>query len=240
MVMIELFEVRSHMSDASSNLAVAKSAVHPEWLPFFSLHESLLLQIFESLSSKFSVEVITPTLPNIFRAFELPVSQIRVVIVGQDPYPTPGVAIGRAFAVSDLSPMPPSLRNIQIELQRELSCDLTLDKTLQQWAEQGVFLLNTSLTFDVSKQNVGHFHLWEAFTREVLMHISQTASPHVWMLWGNNAQELQRQAGSVAVLKTSHPSPLSAYRGFLGSNIFIECNEKLRQLNLPEIEWLKK
>ena len=227
------------MSDAFSNLAIARSVVHCEWLPFFDHHNALLLEIFENLSYKISTGVITPDLTNIFRAFEIPSSHIRVVIVGQDPYPTPGVSIGRAFAVSSTTALPPSLRNIEKEIQQEFSSQQALDRTLQSWADQGVFLLNTALTFDVTKQETDHFELWSRFTADVLRHISQSGVPQLWMLWGNKAQRFRPEGDSVRVLITSHPSPLSAYRGFLGSDIFLKCNHHLHDLDLPEIDWMK-
>lgn len=228
------------MSDASFDLALALECVDPSWTPLFDSQRHELETLFVELEKRRAVESLAPVVTNIFRVFETPLEDLRVLILGQDPYPTPGIAIGRAFAVDSTVSMPASLRNIEKELHRSFTTDFSLDPTLQSWVDQGVFLLNTALTIDTSQSQFGHFDLWESFTQATLNFISQNSSDLVWLLWGKEAAKYASFADSSLTIKTSHPSPLSAYRGFSGSDIFVECNAKLVDNGYLAIEWLTR
>ena len=166
-----------------------------------------------------------------------PPENTRVVILGQDPYPTPGHAHGLAFSVEpDVSPLPRSLKNIF----KELEADLGLTRTkgdLRGWAKQGVLLLNTALSVPVGAAN-GHKHLgWDRLAHQVLAHTSN--HPTAYVLWGNQAQALAKhiQTGDHLILKTPHPSPLSARRGFFGSRPFSAINNWLNARGETMIDW---
>jgi uracil-DNA glycosylase len=226
------------MSGASSNLSQALSCVDSSWSPLFEDQLEHLNSLFANLDTQLEIGSLAPPIESVFRVFETPVHEIRVLILGQDPYPTPDVATGRAFATCGGTKPPASFRNIEVELQTSLVSDRKLDSTLETWADQGVFLLNTALTIDLSQPRKGHFRFWEMFTIATLDFISQNSPQHVWLLWGTKAGAYEQYAGHNIVLKTTHPSPLSAYRGFSGSNIFVSCNEELQQLGLKPIDWL--
>jgi len=181
---------------------------------------------------------ILPPDPLRFAAFELtPLDKTRVVILGQDPYPTPGHANGLAFSVApDVRPLPRSLSNIYKELQADIgSHPATGD--LQNWARQGVLLLNTSLSVPSGEAN-GHKDLgWTALVQQVLAKTSQT--PTAYVFWGKQAQRLEKclHPGDHLILKTAHPSPLSAHRGFFGSGVFSQINGWLTARGSTPIDW---
>ncbi|MFS4579857.1 uracil-DNA glycosylase [Phaeobacter sp. C3_T13_0] len=161
----------------------------------------------------------------------------RVVILGQDPYPTPGHAHGLAFSVEpEVRPLPRSLKN----MFKELRSDINVEKTngdLRGWAQQGVLLLNTVLSVPAGEAN-GHKHLgWQALANQVLAYSSQR--PTAYILWGKQAQGLEKhiQPGDHLILRTAHPSPLSARRGFFGSRPFSTVNNWLAKRGQPQIDW---
>lgn len=175
-----------------------------------------------------------------FRALDLvPLEFVRVVILGQDPYHGEGQANGLSFSVSDGVKFPPSLMNIFKELKADIGVSLPNSGNLERWAKQGVLLLNAVLTVEAgmpaSHQNRG----WEGFTDKIISVLNDQQRPLVFMLWGNYAQ---KKASFVdqnrhLVLRSAHPSPLSAYNGFFGSKPFSKANTFLRQNKLPEIDW---
>lgn len=176
--------------------------IHTDWLPVINLlYQEPLVSLNENILPNISFQ---PKKENIFNVFQTPIKNIKVVILGQDPYPTPGDAIGRAFAVSENTKIPVSLRNIKQEIFNEnrenfpySDCVLMeqMDnkfnpdnwKTLEHWQEQGVFLLNTALTVETGKAG-SHLKYWQEFTKRVISHISST-QPCIWLLWGKKAQE---------------------------------------------------
>ena len=182
--------------------------------------------------------VILPPEPQRFAALELTQpEQVRVVILGQDPYPTSGHAIGLAFSVSaETRPLPRSLSNIFIELQSDL--DVSLEHgDLSQWAGQGVLLLNTALTVPQGDAG-GHAKLgWDCLAAQVIAKVSQ--KPTAFILWGNHAQAMARHItpGDHLILTSVHPSPLSARRGFFGSRPFSRVNDWLQARNDIPIRW---
>jgi uracil-DNA glycosylase len=183
---------------------------------------------------------VFPERKNIFRAFELtPINAVKAVILGQDPYHELGQAQGLAFSVPDGIAIPPSLRNIYEEIDREYGCGIPKHGNLEPWARQGVLLLNTVLTVRAHEANSHAGHGWEIFTDAVLKELGIQEQPIVFMLWGSNAQKKEPliQNPKHLTLKTSHPSPLSVYRGFRGCGHFRACNEFLAANGLKPIDW---
>ena len=170
------------------------------------------------------------------RALSTPIESIRVVIIGQDPYPTPGHAHGLAFSVpSDVTPLPASLRNIFKELESDVGIPMSGNGDLSPWAEQGVLLLNRILTTE-SGYSLKHELLgWQVITNEIARTLGH--KPVVAILWGKNAQELSHFFDPGLTITSAHPSPLSAYRGFFGSKPFSACNEILHRYKRPQIQW---
>lgn len=183
---------------------------------------------------------IYPPGPLIFNALNsTPLERVKVVIIGQDPYHGPGQAHGLCFSVQPGVPAPPSLQNIYKELKRDLNIDPPRHGYLQHWAEQGVLLLNTSLT--VERGNAGS-HAdkgWQHFTDRVIQVVSEQRPKLVFLLWGSHAQSKQRLIDPTKhlVLRSAHPSPLSAHRGFLGNGHFSRTNAFLAQNGLEPIDW---
>ena len=185
-------------------------------------------------------KVIYPPGPFIFNALNsTPLDHVRVVILGQDPYHGPGQAHGLCFSVPPEVPIPPSLVNIYKELKRDLNTDPPHHGCLQYWANQGVLLLNTTLTVEQGKAGSHAQAGWQTFTDRIISLVSEQR-PHVaFLLWGAHAQS---KAGLIdptrhLLLKSAHPSPLSAHRGFLGNGHFSRANQFLRQHGMLPIDW---
>ena len=183
---------------------------------------------------------IYPPGPLIFNALNsTPLDRVKVVIIGQDPYHGPGQAHGLCFSVQPGVPTPPSLVNIYKELKRDLNIDIPSHGYLQSWADQGVLLLNTSLT--VERGNAGSHAAkgWQLFTDRVIEVVSRQRPKLVFLLWGSHAQGKQRLIDPTKhlVLRSPHPSPLSAHRGFIGNGHFSRCNQFLSQNGMSPIDW---
>lgn len=175
---------------------------------------------------------------NVLRAFTYPLADVRVLIVGQDPYPTPGHSIGLAFAVErSVQPVPRSLQNIYRELHDDLGITVPSHGDLTGWAEQGVMLLNRVLTvrpgFSGSHRGKG----WEAITELAIRALVERGGPLVAVLWGRDAAALGPLLGATPVVKSVHPSPLSARNGFFGSRPFSRANKLLAQQGAPPVDW---
>ena len=190
------------------------------------------------------MQTVFPAEYDVFRALSLTdLSKVKVVILGQDPYHDVGQAHGLAFSVPHGVKLPPSLRNIYKELAEEYNLLFVPEVgDLTHWAEQGVLLLNTVLTVRAHQAN-SHAKLgWEDFTDEVIKVVNKHAAPGVvFILWGNPAQKKRKLVDETRhyVLCSAHPSPLSAYRGFFGSNIFRKTNELLARSGKTAVEWIK-
>lgn len=202
-------------------------------------HQILWNEKIENLLSKPN---LAPKKEKIFKAFELcSVADVKVVILGQDPYPTLGHANGLAFSTEDfVQPFPKSLRNIFKELQRSIAdYSIPLTGNLEPWAEQGVLLLNTCLTTEIGQANAHKNQGWEELTFLLLQAIFREKKQLVAMLWGSQAQAIipTLNQENHLILQSSHPSPLSVYRGFDGCNHFQLCNDYLRQNGKKEINW---
>ena len=176
----------------------------------------------------------------IFNAYNMtPFDKIKVVILGQDPYHGINQAHGLAFSVLDGVPFPPSLQNIYKELVDDIGCEYPKTSNLTPWAKQGVFLLNTVLTVREGEANSHREKGWERFTDATIKAISQKKEHVVFILWGRPAQAKEKLIDTTkhCILKSPHPSPLSAYRGFFGSKPFSRANACLKSYGLSPIEW---
>lgn len=186
--------------------------------------------------------VVYPAPKNVFRAFELcPFDKVKVVILGQDPYHGPKQAIGLSFAVNADTQIPPSLQNIFKEIQKDLGEPLVRsDGDLSRWAEQGVLLLNATLTVRARTAGSHQGHGWEQFTDAVIRKLSEEREHLVFILWGNYAKSKGAHIDRTKhlVIESAHPSPFSANNGFFGSKPFSKTNEYLKENGEKEIDWL--
>ncbi len=191
-------------------------------------------------SEKEAGKVIYPPGRQIFSAFEYtPIDRVKVVVIGQDPYHNPGQAHGLSFSVPDGFPAPPSLVNIFKEIQSDLEINLSGKSNLQKWAEQGVLMLNASLTVEANKP-MSHSQVgWHLFTDEVIRKISIHKDHVVFLLWGKFAQNKEAliDRNKHNILKAAHPSPLSAYNGFFGCKHFSKTNQWLQEKGQTAIDW---
>ncbi|QSB05978.1 uracil-DNA glycosylase [Natronoglycomyces albus] len=179
-----------------------------------------------------------PAADHIMRAFQQPFADVRVLIVGQDPYPTPGHAIGLSFAVApQVRPLPKSLVNIFNEYRDDLGYPLPANGDLTAWAEQGVLLLNRSLTCEPGKPASHRGKGWEAITEQAITALAQRGGPAVAILWGADARKLRADLGTIPAIESPHPSPLSAYRGFFGSKPFSRANALLEEQGGKPVDW---
>ena len=183
---------------------------------------------------------VFPEEKNVFRALELtPFESVKVVILGQDPYHGFGQAHGLSFSVQKGIPLPPSLRNIYKELQEDLGGELPTEGDLSHWAKQGVLLLNTVLTVEEGNANSHKGMGWERLTNRLIESLNELNHPVIFILWGKPAQDKEKLITnpSHVILKSPHPSPLSAYRGFFGSKPFSRINDILIQQGQTPIRW---
>lgn len=185
-------------------------------------------------------KVIYPPENKIFNALNLtPLDSVRVVILGQDPYHGSGQAHGLSFSVQQGVPIPPSLKNIYKELERDLSFSPVNHGDLKGWCDQGVLLLNTTLTVEQSKAGSHQHKGWEKLTDKIITILNQQNSPIVFLLWGASSRKKRALIGNSKnlILEAPHPSPLSAYRGFLGCGHFSKTNKYLKKHKRREIYW---
>jgi uracil-DNA glycosylase len=199
---------------------------------FFALKEFLL--------NEKKQHQIYPKGENIFNAFNMTsFKDIKVVILGQDPYHGANQAHGLCFSVQEGITHPPSLKNIFTELHNDIGCDIPVNGTLTQWAKEGVFLINAVLTVRASEANSHRAKGWEHFTDAVIKKISEQKEHIVFILWGRPAQMKASliDASKHLILKAPHPSPLSSYRGFFGSKPFSSTNNYLKSKNIEPITW---
>lgn len=210
--------------------------MHPSWQEALAGQRDLLAEIEANVSTDAAV---APALPLVMRAFEQPVDSVRVLLVGQDPYPTPGHAIGLSFAVApEVSPLPRSLQNMMRELRDDLGKEVSNGGDMQRWASQGVMLLNRHLTTS-SGTSAAHFDAgWGRFTDAAIKVLNRARGRKlVAILWGNEAIALQQLLTDVQVVSSAHPSPLSARRGFFGSKPFSKTNDALVFVGEQPIDW---
>lgn len=179
-----------------------------------------------------------PAGEHVLRAFKQPFHDVRVLIVGQDPYPTPGHAVGLSFSVApDVRPIPKSLVNIYKEYAEDLGHPLPANGDLTPWADQGVLLLNRALTVQPGKSNSHQGKGWEDVTEQAIKALAARSEPMVAILWGRNARNLRPMLGEVPCIESAHPSPLSAHNGFFGSKPFSRANQLLEQQGAAPVDW---
>lgn len=197
-------------------------------------------QLADFVKTEYATQTIYPEGKNIFRALELcPLEQVKVVVIGQDPYHGPGQAHGLSFSVPEGVPAPPSLQNIFKEQQRDLGLPIPTSGNLERWAAQGVLLLNAVLTVRAGAAASHQGRGWEQFTDAVVRTVNSQRQNVVYMLWGNYAQQKGAMVDGTknGVLKSVHPSPLSAYRGFIGCGHFSAANTYLISTGQTPINW---
>ena len=198
------------------------------------------LKIMDFIDEEYRIKTIYPPHDEIFNAFKLtPIDKVKVVILGQDPYHEEGQAHGLAFSTPEGRPIPRSLKNIFKEINAEYGCPIPDSGCLEPWAEQGVFLLNTVLTVADGNANSHSKCGWQTFTDNVIKILNQQNQHIVFLLWGKQAEKKKELITNPnhLVLITSHPSPFSARRGFLGCNHFRLANEYLKENDIDEIYW---
>ena len=198
------------------------------------------LKIQDFIDEEYSSKTVYPPYDEIFNAFKLtPLSNVKVVILGQDPYHEEGQAHGLAFSTPEGRPIPRSLKNIFKEINAEYDYPMPTSGCLEKWAEQGVFLLNTVLTVEDGNANSHSKCGWQTFTDNVIGILNRQDQPIVFLLWGKQAEKKKELITNEnhLVLITSHPSPFSARRGFLGCNHFKLANGYLKENKIKEIDW---
>ena len=197
-------------------------------------------QLKQHLLNDYNTRTVYPHHKDILKALEVtPFEDVKVVILGQDPYHGPGQAQGLSFSVPNGTKIPPSLLNIFKELSTDLNIPKPLNTDLTPWASQGVLLLNTTLTV-LQASPMSHANLgWETFTDEILQYLNHEKEAIVFILWGSHAQKKMRfiDTNKHFIIKSTHPSPLSAHRGFFGSKPFSKANEFLIHQGLQPIDW---
>lgn len=196
--------------------------------------------LYEFVKTEYNTTQVFPPADDIFNAFHLtPLSQVKVVILGQDPYHNVGQAHGLCFSVKPEVDIPPSLVNIYKELQDDLGCYIPNNGYLVKWAKQGVLLLNTVLTVRAHQANSHRGRGWEEFTDAAIQALNRQDRPIVFILWGRPAQSKKRMLDNPnhLILEAPHPSPLSAYNGFFGSKPFSKTNRFLQEHGEEEIDW---
>ncbi len=213
--------------------------IHPSWAEALEPVSSTITGMGDYLREELAQgRGYLPAGDVVLRAFTIPVDEVRVLVVGQDPYPTPGHPIGLSFAVApDVRPLPRSLTNIHRELVDDLGVPQPSNGDLSAWAEQGVMLLNRCLTVRPGAPNSHQGKGWEAVTDRAIEVLASRGGPLVAILWGRNARNLAPRLGEVPRVESAHPSPLSARNGFFGSRPFSRTNDLLTRQGAAPIDW---
>jgi len=216
--------------------------IAPDWKEALSAEFSkpYFQELVDFVKSEYQSKRIFPSGSKIFRAFdETPYQHVKVVILGQDPYHGPGQANGLCFSVNEGVTFPPSLRNILKELNSDVGKPIPKNGDLSEWANQGVLLLNATLTVQANNAGSHQGKGWEKFTDSVIQTLNEQRRGIVYMLWGSSAQKkaaFVREDRNL-ILKSPHPSPLSAHRGFFGNNHFSKANAYLLEQGRTPVEW---
>lgn len=215
--------------------------MHESWKPFLKseFEKPYFKELSQFLHEAYETRTVFPRKQLVFSAFTTDLNEVKVVILGQDPYHTPGAAEGLAFSVPAGQPIPPSLVNIYKEIDSDIGRHANPTGSLRNWQKQGVLLLNTVLTVEAHRPKSHADKGWEVFTTEVIKYLN-TERPHlVFILWGRDARNKKPliDTSKHLVLESAHPSPLSAHAGFFGSKPFSKCNEYLENHGLEPIVW---
>ena len=215
--------------------------MHESWKPFLQseFEKPYFQELSDFLHAEYEKKTIFPRKELVFRAFTTDLNEVKVVILGQDPYHTPGAAEGLAFSVPNSQPIPPSLINIYKEIDSDIGHHSNPRGNLKNWQEQGVLLLNTVLTVEAHKAGSHRGKGWEIFTTEVIKYLNNNREHLVFLLWGRDARNKKSliDTSKHLVLEAPHPSPLSAYAGFFGCKHFSKCNEYLSKNGEDPINW---
>lgn len=219
------------------------AAISNDWLDSISaeFHKPYYRDLYEFVKQEYRTHVVYPPADDIFNAMHLtPLSEVKVLILGQDPYHNEHQAHGLSFSVlPDQREIPPSLQNIYQELHADLGCAIPNNGYLEKWARQGVLLLNTVLTVRAHQANSHQGKGWEQFTDAIIRAVNEQERPIVYMLWGRPAQKKSAMLDNPEhlILKAPHPSPLSAYRGFFGCRHFSRANQFLEEHGIAPVDW---
>ncbi|MDC7121471.1 uracil-DNA glycosylase [Cellulomonas fimi] len=221
------------------NPAPLASLVAPDWAQALAPVEPQIRAAGQFLRDEVAAgREYLPAGESVLRAFSRPLADVRVLVVGQDPYPTPGHPMGLSFSVqADVRPLPRSLDNIFKELVADLGVPRPTTGDLSPWADQGVMLLNRVLTVRPGAPASHRGKGWEAVTDRAIAALVERGGPLVAVLWGRDAQSLRPALGSVPRVESVHPSPLSASRGFFGSRPFSAVNRLLAEQGAPPVDW---
>lgn len=215
--------------------------MHESWKGFLKteFEKPYFKELAGFLHEEYEKKTIYPPKGLVFSAFTTDLAEVKVVILGQDPYHTPGAAEGLAFSVPASQPIPPSLVNIYKEIDADIGSHANPRGSLRAWQKQGVLLLNTVLTVEAHKAGSHRGKGWETFTTEVIKYLDREREHLVFMLWGRDARNKKAliDTSKHLVLEAPHPSPLSAHSGFFGCRHFSKCNAWLEQNGLEAIEW---
>ena len=218
-------------------------AIANDWLPSIEgeFRKPYYKELYQFVKEEYSKHVVYPPSDDIFNALHLtPLKEVKVLILGQDPYINEHEAHGLCFSVlPEQKKLPPSLQNIYKELHEDLGCEIPNNGYLKKWAQQGVLLLNTVLTVRAHESNSHKGKGWENFTDAIIRAVNEQDRPIVYMLWGSHAQQKIPMLNNPKhlILKAPHPSPLSAHRGFFGCRHFSQANEFLEKNGIEPIDW---
>jgi len=217
-------------------------AIQNDWLEPLSpeFKKPYYAKLYKTIREEYSTKQIFPPADEIFTAFEMtPLSDVKVVIIGQDPYHGDGQAHGLCFSVKPDVETPPSLVNMYKELNSDLGCYIPNNGYLTKWAKQGVLMLNTVLTVRAHQANSHRGIGWEEFTDAAIRILNEQDRPIVYLLWGKPAQMKKSMLNNPKhlILEAPHPSPLSAYRGFFGCQHFSKTNQFLKENGLEPVDW---
>ena len=215
--------------------------MHESWKDFLNaeFNKPYFKELSAFLHEEYEHKTIYPKKTLVFSAFTTDLNEVKVVILGQDPYHTPGAAEGLAFSVPPSQPIPPSLINIYKEIDADIGHHNNTSGSLRNWQKQGVLLLNTVLTVEAHRAGSHRGKGWEIFTTEVIKYLNKTRPHLVFILWGRDARNKKSLIDSSKhlILESPHPSPLSAYAGFFGNHHFSKTNAFLKEHGLDEINW---
>ena len=215
--------------------------MHESWKPFLKgeFEKPYFKELSKFLHEEYETKTVFPRKELVFRAFATDLNAVKVVILGQDPYHTPGAAEGLAFSVPNSQPIPPSLKNIYKEIDDDIVQHKNPRGSLAAWQKQGVLLLNTVLTVEAHRAASHRGKGWETFTTATISYLNETRPHLVFILWGRDARNKKTLIDSSRhlILESAHPSPLSAYHGFFGSRPFSKCNKFLVDHEMDAIDW---
>ena len=215
--------------------------MHESWKPFLEseFNKPYFKELSSFLHAEYENKTIFPRKELVFSAFTTDLDDVKVVILGQDPYHTPGAAEGLAFSVPNSQPIPPSLINIYKEIDNDIGHHANKTGSLRNWQKQGVLLLNTVLTVEAHKAASHRGKGWEIFTTEVIKYLNESRPHLVFILWGRDARNKKTLIDEKRhlILESPHPSPLSAHAGFFGNHHFSKTNEFLEKYGMEPIEW---